>query len=79
MFGRQDSPGNSNFAKTLRGIGTSGVNRVLKNSDPEKNVLTNLVIGRSVHKNSDTLWSAYLLTLFKLVFKWSDVSYLEVS
>ena len=44
-FGRQDSPGKSNFSKTLRGIGTSVVNQELKNSGPEK-VLTNLVIGR---------------------------------
>ena len=34
--GRQDSSGKSNFSKTLRGIGTSGVNRVQKNSNPEK-------------------------------------------
>ena len=35
-FGWQDSPGKSNFSKTIRGIGTSDVNRVPKNSGPEK-------------------------------------------
>ena len=35
-FGRQDSPGKSNFSKALRDIGTSSVNRVLKNAGPEK-------------------------------------------
>ena len=35
-FRRQDSPGRSNFSKTLIGIGTSGVNRLPKKSDPEK-------------------------------------------
>ena len=67
------SPGKSNFSKTLTGIGTSGVNRVPKNTGPE-NVLADLVIGRSAPKNSDTFRSAFL-TFCVSVFTWSNVSY----
>ena len=78
-FGWQDSPGKSNFSQAVRGIDTSGVNRVPKNSDPEQNVPTNLVIDWSVPKNSDTIRSACLSTFLISVFTWPNVTYLEVS
>ena len=42
-------------------VSISGVNRDPKNLGPEKNVLTDSVIGRSVPKNSDTFRSVCLL------------------
>ena len=77
-FVRQNIPGQSNFSKTPRGIGISGVNRVPKNLGPEKCV--DQFGNRSVSPppNSDTFRSACLL-FFISVFTLSNVSYLEVS
>ena len=76
---RQDSSGKSNLSKTLRGIGASGVNRVLKKWGSWKR--TDQFSNRSVNpKKLDIFRSVSLLTCFFIsVFIWSNVSNLEIS
>ena len=77
-FGRQDSPGKSNFSKKLRGIGTNGVNRTTENAGPEKCV--DQFGNRSVSPKIRIFSVSLPFNVFFIsVFTWSNVSYLEVS